>query len=81
MSVQAQQASPLSVARRWPNCYARPAAGARLFLRFEPFILHAECRDMDVAARMLAAARVAGYRESGATVGSSGGRVMVRGVV
>lgn len=54
------------------------ATGARLILRFEPFILHAECRDLDTAMRLLVAARNGGYRESGATFGSAGARVMVR---
>ena len=45
-----------------------------LVLRFEPFILHAECRTLDEASRVLLAARNAGYRESGATLGN---RVMI----
>lgn len=51
----------------------RKAAGS-LVLRFEPFILHAECRTLDEASRVLLAARNAGYRESGATLGN---RVML----
>lgn len=52
-------------------------AGAKLILRFEPFLLHAECLDLEAAQALLQAARLAGFRESGATIGSSGGRVMV----
>jgi tRNA(Phe) wybutosine-synthesizing methylase Tyw3 len=51
----------------------RKAAGS-LVLRFEPFILHAECRTLEEASKVLLAARNAGYRESGATLGS---RVMI----
>ena len=51
----------------------RKAAGS-LVLRFEPFILHAECRTLQEASRVLLAARNAGYRESGATLGA---RVMI----
>jgi tRNA wybutosine-synthesizing protein 3 len=46
-------------------------AGAKLVLRFEPFILHVECRNMAAAQRLLLVARLAGYRESGATVGEA----------
>ncbi|GAX76413.1 hypothetical protein CEUSTIGMA_g3858.t1 [Chlamydomonas eustigma] len=52
----------------------RACSGARLVLRFEPFILHAECESMEAARLLLLAAREAGYRESGITVG---GRIMV----
>ncbi len=47
-------------------------------LRFEPFVLHAECRDMESARLLLTAARYGGFRESGITVGERGSRVMVR---
>ncbi len=70
---------------RCPSCRAQHvspsccmSAGAKLILRFEPFLLHAECMDMEAAQALLQAARLAGFRESGATIGSSGGRVMVR---
>ena len=45
--------------------------------RFEPFLLHVECRDMAAANALLNAARLAGFRESGATVGSSNARIIV----
>jgi hypothetical protein len=51
----------------------RKSAGS-LVLRFEPFILHAECRTLEEASKVLLSARNAGYRESGATLG---GRVMI----
>lgn len=46
--------------------------------RFEPFLLHAECVDVASAGWLLQAARLAGFRESGATWGGSGTRIMVR---
>jgi tRNA(Phe) wybutosine-synthesizing methylase Tyw3 len=49
----------------WPGHSRRPA-GAKLVFRFEPFILHVECRSMAAAQRVLQVARQAGYRESGA---------------
>ncbi|KAG2492264.1 hypothetical protein HYH03_009504 [Edaphochlamys debaryana] len=53
------------------------AGGARLVLRFEPFVLHLEARTPEMGQRVLAAARAAGFRESGLTLGSGGRRVMV----
>lgn len=41
--------------------------GSKLIFRFEPFILAAECRDMDSAQKLVAVARQAGFRESGVT--------------
>ena len=41
--------------------------GSKLIFRFEPFILAAECRDMGHAQKLVAVARQAGFRESGAT--------------
>ncbi|KAJ9506545.1 hypothetical protein QJQ45_019603, partial [Haematococcus lacustris] len=55
---------------------ARCHTGGTLVLRFEPFLLHAECRDMAAASWLLQAARGAGFRESGATLGARGSRVM-----
>ena len=49
----------------------------RLVMRFEPFIMHAECRDVAAAAQLLQAARLAGFRESGLTLGAAGQRAMV----
>ena len=59
---------------------APPPSGARLVFRFEPFILHAECRNLEVARDLQTVARAVGYRESGITIGSSGrgDRIMVR---
>ncbi|KAL6761820.1 methyltransferase TYW3-domain-containing protein, partial [Haematococcus lacustris] len=55
---------------------ARCHTGCTLVLRFEPFLLHAECRDMAAASWLLQAARGAGFRESGVTTGARGSRVM-----
>ena len=41
--------------------------GSKLIFRFEPFILAAECRDMNGAQQLVAVARQAGFRESGVT--------------
>ena len=51
--------------------------GPQLVFRFEPFILAAECKDMDTAQFLVACGRSAGFRESGVTAtnakaGSSG---------
>lgn len=40
-------------------------AGSRLVLRFEPLVLHCECRDLETAMRVVGLARDAGLRESG----------------
>ena len=47
-------------------------------MRFEPFIMHAECRGVAVAAQLLHTAKLAGFRESGLSLGASGQRAMVR---
>lgn len=56
---------------------AGPALSPAVF-RFEPFILAVEARDMQTAQRFIQIARLAGFRESGATTaGQSPQRVMV----
>ncbi|EFJ46471.1 hypothetical protein VOLCADRAFT_118079, partial [Volvox carteri f. nagariensis] len=57
--------------------HARCVSGARLVLRFEPFILALEASSAAMGQQVLAAARAAGFRESGLTLGSGGRRVMV----
>lgn len=57
--------------------FAAAPSGAKLMLRFEPFILAVEARNLTIAQRLLHAARLAGYRESGMTLGSDGRRIMV----
>ncbi|GLI67648.1 hypothetical protein VaNZ11_011897, partial [Volvox africanus] len=57
--------------------HSRSVSGARLVLRFEPFILALEANSAAMGQRVLAAARAAGFRESGLTLGSGGRRVMV----
>lgn len=52
--------------------------GAKLVLRFEPFILAVEARNIAAAAQVLQAGRIAGFRESGMTLGADGKRIMVR---
>lgn len=39
--------------------------GSRLVLRFEPLVLHCECRNLETAMRVVGLARAAGMRESG----------------
>lgn len=41
-------------------------------LKFEPFILHAQCRNFDVAKKLLTIASDAGFRNSGFTFGKAG---------
>lgn len=56
---------------------AEPALAPAVF-RFEPFILAVEARDMQAAQRLIQTARLAGFRESGATTaGPTPQRVMV----
>ena len=45
-------------------------------LKFEPFVLHVQCRDVDTARRMCACAVEAGFRNSGITWGRAGKLVM-----
>ncbi|GFR52773.1 hypothetical protein Agub_g15385, partial [Astrephomene gubernaculifera] len=59
------------------SIHSRSCSGDRLVLRFEPFILHLEASNAAWGQRVLAAARAAGFRESGLTLGSGGRRVMV----
>jgi tRNA(Phe) wybutosine-synthesizing methylase Tyw3 len=54
--------------------------GAMLVFRFEPFLLHAEVENMEAATRLLYAARLAGFRESGAIQGSSTSTRLMVGV-
>eukprot|EP00884_Botryococcus_braunii_P015600 jgi/Botrbrau1/2723/Bobra.0164s0003.1 len=46
---------------------ARLHTGSHLVLRFEPLIVHCECRDVPTAMRLVTLARAAGMRESGAS--------------
>ncbi|GIM07394.1 hypothetical protein Vretimale_11539 [Volvox reticuliferus] len=57
--------------------HARCVSGDRLVFRFEPFILALEANSAAMGQRVLGAARAAGFRESGLTLGSGGKRVMV----
>ena len=60
-----------------PGKCAGPALSPAVF-RFEPFILALEARDMQAAQRFIQVARLAGFRESGATTaGLAPQRVMV----
>lgn len=52
-------------------------AGGKLVFRFEPFLLHAECVDMVAAGWLLHGAVLAGFRESGATLGANANRIIV----
>lgn len=54
----------------------RSASWKQLVFRFEPFILAVECSDIDTAQQTIQVARLAGFRESGATIGTHG-RVIV----
>jgi len=47
-----------------------------LTLKFEPFILHAQCRHLDAAKKLLQLANEAGFRNSGFTFGK-GGKVVL----
>ncbi|CAD5118323.1 DgyrCDS7036 [Dimorphilus gyrociliatus] len=39
------------------------------YIKFEPFVAHIQCIDLDHARRLLSAANAAGYRNSGLTIG------------
>eukprot|EP00798_Chlamydomonas_sp_ICE-L_P031886 gene31886-6189_t len=65
---------PQEVLRRVKEGYA---SCGRLVMRFEPFILHAECDSVTTAAQLLHAAKLAGFRESGLSLGAAGQRAMV----
>eukprot|EP00931_Biecheleriopsis_adriatica_P010308 TRINITY_DN111399_c0_g1_i1.p1 TRINITY_DN111399_c0_g1~~TRINITY_DN111399_c0_g1_i1.p1 ORF type:complete len:718 (-),score=150.95 TRINITY_DN111399_c0_g1_i1:22-1893(-) len=52
------------------------AQGTLTTLLLEPFVLHAECADVDTAQQMLGVAREAGFRESGISLGRR--RVMLQ---
>eukprot|EP00913_Durusdinium_trenchii_P022544 g21176.t1 len=52
------------------------ATGTLTTLLLEPFVLHAECVDATLGQTMLSAAREAGFRESGLSLGRK--RVMVQ---
>lgn len=41
-------------------------------LKFEPFILHVQCRDLDCAKRLLTISSDTGFRNSGFTFGKAG---------
>ena len=43
-----------------------------IVLKFEPFVLHVQCRDTETARRMCACAVEAGFRNSGITIGRAG---------
>ena len=43
-----------------------------IVLKFEPFVLHVQCRDTETARRMCACAVEAGFRNSGITMGRAG---------
>ena len=43
-----------------------------IVLKFEPFVLHVQCRDTETARRMCACAVEAGFRNSGITMGNKG---------
>jgi len=46
--------------------------GGVITLKFEPFILHVQCRDTEAAKRLHTISLEAGYRNSGITLGKSG---------
>ena len=48
-----------------------------IFLRFEPFILSVECRDITAANELLHVAKGVGFRESGLTMTRDGARLIV----
>eukprot|EP00960_Hanusia_phi_P050809 760443-Hanusia_phi.AAC.2 len=47
----------------------RPAAKGSAYFKHEPFILHVQCKSLDAATRLMEAAREAGFRESGVSLG------------
>ncbi|KAK9151781.1 hypothetical protein Syun_010090 [Stephania yunnanensis] len=53
----------------------KPTTHADLTFRFEPFILAVECRDLDLAQRLVSIAVASGFRESG--ISSASKRVIV----
>ena len=46
--------------------------GGVITLKFEPFILHVQCRNTEAAKRLHTISLEAGYRNSGITLGKSG---------
>jgi len=55
----------------WKAVENRDGAAA-VTLKFEPFILHVQCRDLEAAKRLHTLSLEAGYRNSGLTLGKSG---------
>jgi len=51
---------------------ARSGTAGSIIVKFEPFILHVQCRNLDAAKRIHTAAVEAGYRNSGLTQGRAG---------
>ncbi|EKX45663.1 hypothetical protein GUITHDRAFT_152659, partial [Guillardia theta CCMP2712] len=47
----------------------RPAEKGTAYFKHEPFILHVQCKSLEAATRLMEAARDAGFRESGISVG------------
>jgi len=56
----------------WQKVINRKVREGILTLKFEPFILHVQCRGIDAAKRLLQLANESGFRNSGFTFGKAG---------
>jgi len=56
----------------WEKIVNRKIREGILTLKFEPFILHVQCRGIDAAKKLLQLANESGFRNSGFTFGKSG---------
>jgi len=56
----------------WEKIVNRKTREGILTLKFEPFILHVQCRGIDAAKKLLQCANEAGFRNSGFTFGKAG---------